>query len=284
MWILKILLKIVISRLRIPQHVLHNIGIFRHGKMDEVKYAKKVFNKHLQIYIDKKNDLTNKVFLEFGPGDSIASAIFCGGLKIKSILVDNGDFTKFNSNFFISALEESEFSEEQCATLSKIKNKRQILEYCNSNFLSEGIKSLKDIDSNSVDYIWSQAVLEHVNVYEVVDCFNEFFRILKKDGIMSHVIDFKDHLGGNLNNLRFSEKIWESDLFSKSGFYTNRIRFPQMKYFLEENGFETNIKYINKWDELPTRRNLLSKKFSNLNEDDLLINEAHIVCSIKTAL
>jgi hypothetical protein len=30
-----------------------------------------------------------------------------------------------------------------------------------------------------------------------------------------------------LNNLRFSERIWESEFMAKSGFYTNRIPLGQ---------------------------------------------------------
>ena len=33
----------------------------------------------------------------------------------------------------------------------------------------------------------------------------------------------------SLNNLRFNEYIWNSDIIVKSGFYTNRIRFEEMK-------------------------------------------------------
>lgn len=43
----------------------------------------------------------------------------------------------------------------------------------------------------SVDFVLSQAVLEHVD--DVEDTYNSLYRWLSPDGVMSHVIDFKCH-------------------------------------------------------------------------------------------
>lgn len=51
---------------------------------------------------------------------------------------------------------------------------------------------------------------------------DELGRVLKPDGICVHRVDLNDHLGGCLNNLRFTDAIWESVLFRESGFYANR--------------------------------------------------------------
>ena len=49
-----------------------------------------------------------------------------------------------------------------------------------------------------------------------------FLELGRRDGICVHRVDLNDHLGGRLNNLRFTDAIWESVLFRESGFYANR--------------------------------------------------------------
>lgn len=100
----------------------------------------------------------------------------------------------------------------------------------------------------------------------------EFQRILKKDGIASHQVDLRDHLGGGLNNMRFSHKIWESGFFAKSGFYTNRIRFSEMIDLMTNAGFHVDVIKTELWESLPISRRSLSKEFSGLSDDDLLVN------------
>jgi len=51
----------------------------------------------------------------------------------------------------------------------------------------------------------------------VLDTMNEYCRVLSSDGIASHRIDLKDHLGGSLNNLCFSVRVWESDFSFNQG-------------------------------------------------------------------
>ena len=59
--------------------------------------------------------------------------------------------------------------------------------------------------------------------------------------MISHQIDLRDHLGGGLNNLRFSDSLWESNFFVKSGFYTNRISFDKMISIFENISFKYEI-------------------------------------------
>ena len=72
-WWFKIISKIILSRLPINYNFWQNIGLFRHGKMDVSNYAIEIFKSHLNK--SNINCLNNKVILEIGPGDSIATAI-----------------------------------------------------------------------------------------------------------------------------------------------------------------------------------------------------------------
>ena len=92
------------------------------------------------------------------------------------------------------------------------------------------------IEDNSIDYIFSHSVMEHIRKYELDSLIREMFRVLKPNGVISHNINYKDHLGESLNNLRFSEKLWESNLFANSGFYTNRVPALEMHNLFKRNG------------------------------------------------
>lgn len=100
----------------------------------------------------------------------------------------------------------------------------------------------------------------------------ECFRVLTPEGVASHRVDLKDHLGGSLNNLRFSERIWESEFFVCSGFYTNRIRFPEMIALFEKAGFIVEIYDVRRWERLPVKRQSLSNTFSYLSDGDLTVS------------
>lgn len=101
-------------------------------------------------------------------------------------------------------------------------------------------------------------------------------RVLKPDGIASHQIDFRDHLQYALNNLRFSERVWESDFMAQSGFYTNRLPWVKMKEILEKQ-FTVSVVHRDCWPSLPTPRSKMSLPFSSMPEQDLLTMGIHIV-------
>jgi hypothetical protein len=115
-------------------------------------------------------------------------------------------------------------------------------------------------------------VLQHVPKSEFKKLTEELFRILKPNGVCHHRIDLKDMLGGGLNNLRFSEAIWEGALFSKSGFYTNRIRFDEIIENFEKAGFICKVPRVVRWKRPPLTRKKLDPSFCKFTDDSLLIS------------
>ena len=102
---------------------------------------------------------------------------------------------------------------------------------------------------------------------------------------MSHVVDFKDHLGGALNNMRFSSSLWEKEWFaSYSGFYTNRIRLQEMIAICEEIGFMVDVVNLERWDSLPIERKHLADEFTNLKDEDLKVSGAHLVMRLNNLI
>ena len=215
--------------------------------------------------------------MELGPGDSISTSIIAAANGAKSILVDAGDFMKRDVATYrelASILAQKNYIVPQ---ITKGMNFKDVLAASNSEYFTEGLQSLRFIPTHSVDLIFSQAVLEHLRKYEFLDIMKELRRILKPNGICSHQVDLKDHLGGALNNLTFSEKLWESDFFVKSGFYTNRIRFVEMLEMFKNANFHVHITHVENWDLLPTSRNQMNEIFRKFTDDDLLKSSFDVI-------
>ena len=271
-WWVKISAKIILSRIPFVYEKLRNISMFCLGEMKHPEYAYFVFKKHFECVQPEKGF----VFLELGPGDSLFNALIGKAFGAERMyFIDVSDF----------AVQEMKYYNQMCDFLKDMKKKIEcnfdtlegMLQAYHAEYYTKGIVSLENIPDKSVDFIFSQAVLEHVRKKELTKLFRQMRRVIKDEGAATCVIDFKDHVGGGLNNLRFSEKVWESDFMAKSGFYTNRIRFTEMVELAKENGFNITVVEKKMWDKIPVSRSFLSKKFKNLTDNDLKISEAMLL-------
>ena len=141
---------------------------------------------------------------------------------------------------------------------------------------------MQNLEPSFIDMIFSQAVLEHVRSNGFQHFVFECYRVLKDSGVCSHCIDLKDHIGGGLNNLRIKRFIWESNFFSTSGFYTNRIRFKKILSSFSYARFIYKDINVKRWDVLPIQRQDLDAEFSIMDDDELLISEFDILLYKKT--
>ena len=249
----------------------NKITLFKHGLMEEPGYAYEVVKRHFdKVALSRAgNDF---VVLELGPGDSLFSAMIACALGVSCIyLIDVDDFARKDLQPYLSMANFLKKKKLVSPKIDEANTIHDLLEACNARYMTSGIASLRTIPDQSVDFIWSQAVLEHVRRSEFSDVIQEFRRIIRDDGISSHCIDLRDHLGGALNNLRFSERLWESDFMAKSGFYTNRIRYTEMLRIFERAGFNAEATTIGTWDKVPTSRSKLSQSFRGLSDEDLQI-------------
>ena len=221
--------------------------------------------------------MQGKVILEIGPGDSVATAIVAACYGARAILIDAGPFAKTDLASCRDFVELLEFKGLNAPDISAAVTLNEVVSACDAQYLTQGLESFASIEAGTVDLIFSQAVLEHVRKYEFLDTMRECFRVLTPEGIASHRIDLKDHLGGGANNLRFSSKYWESDWMSSSGFYTNRIRFREMVSEFEKAGFDIKILNTNDWDKAPIARKNLAEEFSEIDEEDLLISGFDVI-------
>lgn len=160
-WWAKITAKIILSRLPLGYAVWQKLGLFRHGSMDSFGYVKRVFDQHLEV-AGLAGSLEGSTILEFGPGDSVASAILGASYRATTILIDAGEYAAADVEFYQRFAESLADSYYQTPSLAHAKDRNEVLDLCNAEYLTEGLKSLRSIATNSVDLIFSQAVLEHV--------------------------------------------------------------------------------------------------------------------------
>lgn len=276
-WWMKIPAKLVLSRVPIAYSVFRKYAMFKHGFMDNSAYAFGVVNHHYTIakpWLD--DDFTA---LELGPGDSLLSALYLSVFGASKIyLVDAGEFATKEMEPYLSAVN---FLEDKGYNVDKADPTATSIEGfykdVDMRYETNGLDSLREIPSESVDFIYSHAVLEHIREHEFDAVMAEFNRLLKPGGVCSHNIDLKDHFEESLNNLRLPKTIWESDFFAKSGFYTNRIRHNEMIERFKRSGFEITSKKNHRWDVLPVAKSKFTTPYSEYTDEDLLIYEIDTV-------
>jgi SAM-dependent methyltransferase len=279
-WWFKLAVKLILSRIPFDYSGWHRFNIFVHGAMDNPDYAFGVFQRHL---IQSRVDIKGKVVMELGPGDSLFSAITAKVLGAKkTYLVDTGSYASDDMSRYqgyCSLLSQKNFGVS--GLLEGVKDLEGLMLRVNGFYMIEGLKSLKSLPDNSIDYIFSHAVLEHVSRGEVESFVFETARVLRPDGVCSHTVDLTDHLGGNLNNLRFSGNTWESENFKHAGFYTNRIRYCEFVEIFERAGYEVKTLRVDRWDSLPTPVFSMASQFRNFPLNELRIKGFDVIGTVR---
>jgi SAM-dependent methyltransferase len=276
-WYLRVAAKVVLSRIPVSYQAWRALRLFVHGGMTKPAYAYGVFRKHFDASAFPRK-AGGFVALEIGPGDSLLSAVIAAAFgAAKCYLVDTGNYAITDvAPYQEGARLLSSYGLEP-PDLAGAHDLGDILRRCNAAYLVDGLASLRELPSHSIDFAWSQAVLEHVRRREFAAGVRELRRLLVTDGCVSHQVDLKDHLGGGLNNLRFPSRWWEAEWLARSGFYTNRIRFSEMMRVFAAEGFNVDSLVTRRFETLPLPRTSLAREFRNLSDEDLMVNEFHAV-------
>lgn len=276
-WWAKIIAKLLLSRIPASYQLWQRFGLFKHGGMERPIYAYDVFTSHYSRF-DPHRLKKSFAVLELGPGDSLASALVAAAYGADTMhLIDTGPYARSDMAPYHQMIDYLKEKGMEAPDLQGVHTLSELLNRCRAYYGTDGINSLKEIPSGSVDFVYSQAVLEHVRKGEFAAMTRELRRIIRPDGMCSHRVDLKDHLGGALNNLRFPEALWESNFMARSGFYTNRINFKEMLRIFSDEGFSVDIVNVKRWDALPTPRRRMAKPFRALPDEELLMAEFDVV-------
>ncbi|MBE0435426.1 MAG: methyltransferase domain-containing protein [Methylomicrobium sp.] len=276
-WWAKIGAKLVLSRTPMVYRLWQRIGLFRHGQMDTADYALGIFDAHVSKASLGKLKLQGKTILEIGPGDSIATAIIAYAYGAKALLMDAGPFARDDVSAYRPLCDQLASEGLPVPDLSSARSIDDLLRACHGEYWTQGLSSWSSIPDDSVDFVFSQAVLEHIRKHEFLPLQRECYRVMKPRAVATHRVDLRDHLGGALNNLRFSESRWESDFFSRSGFYTNRIQMNEMLAMFASAGFDVDVLDVRRWEALPTPRRKMDSAFADLPEEELNVSGFNVL-------
>lgn len=268
-WQLKFAANLVLARLPFRYRLWKRAGVFDLGGMSRPQYALDAFRRHfISAAFARKNQ--NFTALELGPGDSLFSGLIARTFGAgHTYLVDVGPFASTDlepfrkTACFLRELGLHPPDLTGCSTFRDAANA------CGLEYLTGGIASLRAIPSASIDFSWSHATLAHIRRDAVLPTLIELRRIQCPDGIGAHHTGFGSVLGGGKNDVRFSERVWESSFIANSGFYTNRIHCEELLRLFRIAGFEPHVVCRSYWKNLPIPRRKMAAPFCNLSERDL---------------
>ena len=281
-WYAKIAIKLVMARLPVPYGVWARLRLIRHGDMDKPEIAIANFESALKA-AGRGPRVDGLSVLEIGPGDALSTAVVARALGAREVtLVDAGRFARQDLapyNALIAAL---------CArghdvtALEGVASPDDLLARCNARYLTDGVKSFASVPTGSVDFICSNAVLEHVRIAEFPAMLRELRRVTAPTGNAFHIIDLQDHLAHGLNNLRFPTWLWEASFMARSGFYTNRIRYTDMLGRLRAAGYTVEVTRVRRFTGTPKPlRAKLAPPFRTLSDEELGVSDFDVVLTPK---
>jgi SAM-dependent methyltransferase len=282
-WWIKLGAKLVLARLPIPYSTWRRIGLFRHGEMNIPARAVNTFDAYYRRAHDRSALAPGFRSLELGPGDSVLSGLVARAYGASKVwLVDAGAFADTDVSACRDTVQLLRSKGRTAPDISNAVTVAEVLQRSGVEYLTEGTDSLASIPDASIDFFWSQVVLEHVPRLEFARFLQELRRISAPGSVGTHSIDFRDHLSGGLNNLRFSESVWESRAFHKGGFYTNRLRPREILAMFAQAGFDVEVVGQTRWADMPILRSQLAPEFHALPDEDFMVAEIEIIVRPKS--
>lgn len=131
------------------------------------------------------------------------------------------------------------------------------------------------VQASSVDFIFSQAVLEHIDDLDGV--YGAMRRWLSPHGVMSHQIDFRCHRKADTwdGHWTYSDTAWKV-VVGRRRYLLNRMPHSRHIELLARHGFRVIIDRTTRSPSTLTRRQL-SRRFRGLSEDDRTTSGAYII-------
>jgi SAM-dependent methyltransferase len=172
-------------------------------------------------------------FYEFGVGWDLAIPLSYAKLGVgRQVLVDIRPSARVELvNDSLTALE-----------LDGVRSLKELDERFGIEYLAPRDARATGLPAESVDFVSSTDVCEHVPADDLAAIFHECHRLLRPGGASSCRIDLQDHYSyfdrslSPYNFLRFSDRTWR--LVNSPLHYQNRLRAPDYLRLVREAGFE----------------------------------------------
>jgi len=270
------IIKNILSSLTIIKNKIEKISKKRQKLLEDLDYPFKVTGNMVQRCGDEMS-LKDKIILEIGPGNFLINGLIYlshGARKVylidkyKHLFWDQHDIAFHKIIIDKIARSNMPYSREALKAIifeeNAVKFDREKI-----IFKQEDVKHLS-LESDSIDIIFSNAVLEHVpRLKEAVD---EMRRVLKPGGIGVHEIDLRDHFSNDnpLKLLSYPDWLWIMMTSNRPGF-TNRLRFTDYIDLFNKAHFTIEKHYIQLEYEGDLSEIKINKKFQKYSADNLKI-------------
>lgn len=237
------------------QKILYFIqkNITRRSFRPSTNVHSRVNNYHLDNSLMHKNflisnNLTGPLF-EFGAGKNLFQNIFMSEVVNNQVIVDLNKMIDIDLvNLAINDLKKSGniLNNKNIETLKDLEDEYNIF------YLAPYDASKTNYETNYFDSCISTNTLEHIPKESIILIFKELKRIIRKNGMISAIIDYSDHYAhtdnniGLLNFLNYSEDQWKK--YNHSSHYQNRLRHYDYISIFKSLGYKVESEII-KYEE-----------------------------------
>lgn len=214
----------------------------------KVEEANRHFTAFLHWCLDIK--ITDAHFFEFGAGWDliIPLSYYCFGVQHQTIIDIRQNLRLELVNDTISRFlkHKSKLESILCRQLRvspvEIGDTSELFDTFGIHWLAPIDAKDTHFPSESFDFISNTVTLEHIPENDIAKILKECYRILRPGGIMSCLVDLKDHYSyfdstiSYYNFLKFSDKTWA--YLNSPIHFQNRLRYPDYINLITQSGFE----------------------------------------------
>lgn len=141
--------------------------------------------------------------------------------------------------------------------------------------------AMNEIKTESIDWIFSQAVMEHVDVPS--ETYAQCYRCLKPGGVMTHQIDYRCHETAPEWNGHWKYPQWLWSLMrGRRPWFVNRLAHSQHRRMQQEAGFEICAQIL-QTEQGGIARSQLARRFRGMSDEDFVTAGAFFVSAKKSA-
>lgn len=268
------------------KYVTRSLPVSNESFLDKVRSSYDHYLKFMKFNSLGEN---SHKYYEFGAGWDLTTPIAMGLLGFDVTCIDirklifnqliSDSLSKFNTN-----IEQIPFSIERL----DLEHTQNPFDYLKKQFDFNYIAPLDarntKFNTESFDLATSTVTFEHIPENDLYLILNETYRILKKGGILSLIIDYRDHWSyfdksiSIYNFLKYSDIEWEK--FNPSLHYQNRLRHKDYLNIISRTDFEImeETPVLPSSEEIISLENLeINKKFKDYSIDELSIKSSRIV-------
>jgi SAM-dependent methyltransferase len=163
---------------------------------------------------------------------------------------------------------------------------KNLLKFINIEYIAPGDASRLNLSESSIDFHTSYTVLEHISPEIIKAILKEGQRILKKDGLFIHKIDYSDHFShsdksiSSINFLQFSDDDWDK-IAGNRYMYMNRLRHDDFVSLFLALGNLVLLDEVNQDSDvvklLEFNKTKLHSRFSQKTKEVLAISSSWII-------